>query len=84
LLLTFWEQQAAERQSKDNVQGVSHVQLKKGTCPMLVENELVARDFESQIYRTTGKGIRFLETSRQFGGLLEVRGVEQNRIIQHV
>ncbi len=36
---------------------------------MLIQNDLVVHDIEG-IYRTTTKGIRFLETSRQLGGLL--------------
>ena len=36
---------------------------------MLIQNGLMAHDIED-VYRTTSKGIRFIETSRQLGGLL--------------
>jgi predicted transcriptional regulator len=47
---------------------LSYAQL-KGYLAMLIQNDLVVHDNEG-IYRTTTKGIRFLETSRQLGGLL--------------
>jgi predicted transcriptional regulator len=47
---------------------LSYAQLKEYLA-MLIQNDLVVQDFEG-IYRTTSKGIRFLETSRQLGGLL--------------
>jgi hypothetical protein len=31
----------------------------------------MARDVDGDLYRTTSKGIKFLETSRKLGGLLE-------------
>jgi predicted transcriptional regulator len=47
---------------------LSYAQLKEYLA-MLIQNDLMAQDVEG-IYRTTSKGIRFLETSRQLGGLL--------------
>jgi predicted transcriptional regulator len=47
---------------------LSYAQLKEYLA-MLIQNDLVIQDIEG-IYRTTSKGIRFLETSRQLGGLL--------------
>jgi predicted transcriptional regulator len=47
---------------------LSYAQLKEYLA-MLIQNDLVVQDIEG-IYRTTSKGIRFLETSRQLGGLL--------------
>jgi predicted transcriptional regulator len=47
---------------------LSYAQLKEYLV-MLIQNDLVVQDIEG-IYRTTSKGIRFLETSRQLGGLL--------------
>jgi predicted transcriptional regulator len=35
-------------------------------------------------YRTTSKGIKFLETSRLLGGLLEVSASNKNRLAKHV
>jgi predicted transcriptional regulator len=47
---------------------LSYAQLKEYLA-VLIQNDLVIQDMEG-IYRTTSKGIRFLETSRQLGGLL--------------
>jgi predicted transcriptional regulator len=47
---------------------LSYAQLKEYLA-MLIRNDLVTHDIEG-IYRTTSKGIRFLETTRQLGGLL--------------
>ena len=47
---------------------LSYAQLKEYLA-MLIQNDLMAHDIEG-IYRTTSKGFRFLETSRQLGGLL--------------
>jgi predicted transcriptional regulator len=47
---------------------LSYAQLKEYLA-MLIRNDLVTNDIEG-IYRTTSKGIRFLETTRQLGGLL--------------
>jgi predicted transcriptional regulator len=47
---------------------LSYAQLKEYLV-MLIQNDLVVQDIEG-IYRTTSKGIRFLESSRQLGGLL--------------
>ncbi|MDQ3847802.1 MAG: winged helix-turn-helix domain-containing protein [Thermoproteota archaeon] len=47
---------------------LSHGQLKE-YLQMLIQNDLMASDIEG-IYRTTSKGIRYLETSRQLNGLL--------------
>jgi predicted transcriptional regulator len=47
---------------------LSYAQLKEYLA-MLIQNGLMTYDTED-IYRTTSKGIRFLESSRQLGGLL--------------
>ena len=49
-----------------------YAQLKEYLA-VLIENGLMARDVDRDLYRTTSKGIKFLETSRKLGGLLEVR-----------
>jgi predicted transcriptional regulator len=46
---------------------LSYAQLREYLA-MLIQNDLMVHDIEG-IYRTTSKGIRFLETSRQLGGL---------------
>ena len=50
---------------------LSYAQLKEYLA-VLIENGLMARDVDGDLYRTTSKGIKFLETSRKLGGLLEV------------
>ena len=55
---------------------LSYEQLKEYLA-MLTNNGLVKRDVEGDLYRTTSKGIKFLETSRLLGGLLEVHGTQQ-------
>ena len=55
---------------------LSYAQLKEYLA-MLVQNDLLARDIEGDKYRTTSKGLRFLETSRLLGGLLEVHAAPQ-------
>ena len=47
---------------------LSYAQLKEYLA-MLIRNDLMANDNEGT-YRTTSKGIRFLESSRQLDGLL--------------
>ncbi|MFL6308753.1 MAG: winged helix-turn-helix domain-containing protein [Nitrososphaera sp.] len=47
---------------------LSYGQLKE-YLQMLIQNDLMASDVAG-IYRTTSKGIRYLETSRQLNGLL--------------
>jgi predicted transcriptional regulator len=47
---------------------LSYAQLKEYLA-MLIQNDLMTQEIEGT-YRTTSKGIRFLETSRQLGGLL--------------
>jgi predicted transcriptional regulator len=47
---------------------LSYAQLKEYLA-ILIQNGLMTHDVEG-IYRTTSKGIRFLESSRQLGGLL--------------
>jgi predicted transcriptional regulator len=49
---------------------LSYAQLKE-YLSVLIENGLMARDVDGDLYRTTSKGIKFLETSRKLGGLLE-------------
>jgi predicted transcriptional regulator len=46
---------------------LSYAQLKEYLAT-LVENGLLAKDVEG-IYKTTGKGIKFLNTTRQMDGL---------------
>ena len=48
---------------------LSYSQLKEYLA-MLTQNGLMARDVEGEMYRTTSNGIKFLETSRELGGLL--------------
>ena len=62
---------------------LSYAQLKEYLA-VLVEADLITLDVVSQTYRTTSKGIQFLESSRQLGEMLEVRGIEQNSIVRHV
>jgi predicted transcriptional regulator len=53
---------------------LSYAQLKEYLA-MLIENNLLSR--EGDIYRTTSKGIGFLQTTRQLSGLLEVHVSQQ-------
>jgi predicted transcriptional regulator len=62
---------------------LSYAQLKEYLA-IMIQNELLAHDVEEQTYRTTSKGIRFLETSRQLGGLLEVHAEQKRDLIKHV
>ena len=48
---------------------LSYAQLKEYLA-MLTQNGLLAHDVEGERYRTTSNGIKFLESSRQLGGLL--------------
>jgi predicted transcriptional regulator len=48
---------------------LSYAQLKEYLA-MLTQNGLLAHDVEGERYRTTTNGIKFLESSRQLGGLL--------------
>ena len=48
---------------------LSYAQLKEYLA-MLIQNDLMSHDIIKGIYRTTTKGFRFLETSRQLDGLL--------------
>jgi predicted transcriptional regulator len=47
---------------------LSYAQLKEYLA-VLIQNDLMAHDIEG-IYRTTSKGIRFIESSRELDGLL--------------
>jgi predicted transcriptional regulator len=47
---------------------LSYAQLKEYLA-ILIQNGLMTHDVKG-IYRTTSKGIRFIETSQQLGGLL--------------
>jgi predicted transcriptional regulator len=47
---------------------LSYAQLKE-YLSMLIQNDLISQEIGG-IYRTTSKGIRFLESSRELGGLL--------------
>lgn len=61
---------------------LSYAQLKEYLA-MLIQNGLMAHDVEGEMYRTTSNGIKFLESSRQLGGLLTLRAPE-NRLTRHV
>jgi predicted transcriptional regulator len=54
---------------------LSYAQLKEYLA-LLIENSLLLRE-EGGIYKTTNKGIRFLQTTRQLGSLLEVHTSQQ-------
>jgi predicted transcriptional regulator len=53
---------------------LSYAQL-KDYLAMLIENSLLSR--EGDIYKTTSKGIGFLQTTRQLSDLLEVHASQQ-------
>jgi predicted transcriptional regulator len=53
---------------------LSYEQLKEYLA-MLTQNSLLSRQGDN--YKTTSKGIRFLESTRELGSLLEVRASEQ-------
>jgi predicted transcriptional regulator len=61
---------------------LSYAQLKEYLA-MLIQNGLMAHDIEGEMYRTTSNGIKFLESSRQLGGLLSTR-TQENRLTRHV
>src|SRR5919202_356851 len=54
---------------------LSYAQLKEYLA-VLIQNSLMSREGDN--YKTTSKGIRFLESTRELGILLEVRASEQN------
>jgi predicted transcriptional regulator len=47
---------------------LSYAQLKEYLA-MLTQNGLILHDVEGEVYRTTNNGIKFIETSRELGGL---------------
>jgi predicted transcriptional regulator len=47
---------------------LSYAQLKEYLA-MLTQNGLLSHDVEGEMYRTTNNGIKFIESSRQLGGL---------------
>jgi predicted transcriptional regulator len=53
---------------------LSYAQLKEYLA-ILIENGLLSREADN--YKTTSKGIRFLQTTRELGSLLEVHAFEQ-------
>ena len=53
---------------------LSYAQLKEYLA-ILIENSLMSREGDN--YKTTSKGIRFLQTTRELGSLLEVHASEQ-------
>jgi predicted transcriptional regulator len=55
---------------------LSYAQLKEYLA-VLGENDLLAYDSGNSIYRTTAKGIKFLDTSRQLSVLFDTTVVEQ-------
>jgi predicted transcriptional regulator len=50
---------------------LSYAQLKE-YLSVLTENGLLTYDDASRSYITTSKGVKFLDTTRQLGGLLEI------------
>ena len=48
---------------------LSYAQLKEYLA-MLTQNGLIAHDVDKATYQTTSNGIKFIESSRQLGGLL--------------
>jgi predicted transcriptional regulator len=61
---------------------LSYAQLKEYLA-MLIQNGLIAHDVEGEMYRTTSNGTKFIESSRQLGGLLTPVAPE-NRPTRHV
>jgi predicted transcriptional regulator len=53
---------------------LSYAQLKEYLA-MLIENSLLMR--EGDIYKTTSRGIGYLQTTQQLSGLLEVHAPQQ-------
>jgi predicted transcriptional regulator len=53
---------------------LSYAQLKEYLA-VLIQNSLLSREGDN--YKTTSKGIRFLQTTRELGSLLEVHASEQ-------
>ena len=53
---------------------LSYAQLKEYIA-ILIENSLLSREGDN--YKTTSKGIRFLQTTRELGSLLEVHASEK-------
>jgi len=53
---------------------LSYAQLKEYLA-ILIQNSLLSREGDN--YKTTSKGIRFLQTTRELGSLLEVHASEQ-------
>ena len=53
---------------------LSYAQLKEYLA-ILIENSLLSREGDN--YKTTSKGIRFLQTTRELGSLLEVQASQQ-------
>ena len=51
---------------------LSYAQLKE-YLNVLIENNLLAYYSGDGTYKTTAKGIKFLDTTRQLGGLLEIQ-----------
>jgi predicted transcriptional regulator len=51
---------------------LSYAQLKE-YLSILTQNDLLAYDSGSGIYKTTSKGLRFLDTTKELGGLLDVK-----------
>jgi len=51
---------------------LSYAQLKEYLA-ILIEKELLAHDVANSTYKTTPKGLKFLETTQKLDGLLEVR-----------
>jgi predicted transcriptional regulator len=62
---------------------LSYAQLKEYLA-VLIENGLMARDVDGDLYRTTTKGIKFLETSRKLGGLLKARLAAETGLTRYV
>ena len=58
---------------------LSYAQLKEYLA-MLTQNGLLSHDVEGEMYRTTNNGIKFIESSRQLGGLF-TPVASKNRLI---
>ena len=61
---------------------LSYAQLKE-YLRMLIEYGLLARDIQAENYRTTNKGMKFLEITRQLAGMLKLHSIEQTTMIKH-
>lgn len=54
---------------------LSYTQLKE-YLGVLIENELLASDVDN-MYRTTAKGLKFVDATREMDGLFQITGIEE-------